>query len=247
MVVSQKSASARGISLATETGFELGVQVSQYRYQEHVVSTAEFMHETGIKFGFTADATKAFSSGYFITVDFRFAYSSNDYHSAPTGTRGGIPDYLGDIRLLGGKDFTTDNFAISPYTGIGYRNLFNDLRKAGAGGYRRDSQYVYLPVGVTPRFRVGGDARISTNLEYDYLLYGQEESYLSDISPAYHDTSNDQHDGYGIRGSLMYEKKSWSAGPFFNYWNIDRSAVTSEGYEPHNQTLEYGMQARYRF
>ena len=49
----------------------------------------------------------------------------------------------------------------------------------------------------------------------------------------------------------MYEEAEWSVGPFFNYWNIDQSEIKHiDGIgiiEPHSQTVEYGVQARYRF
>lgn len=245
----------KGKNLATDSGFEFGGEISDYRYQEHVVASTDFMNETGAKFGITATGTKLFGSGFFVAGDFRFAYSSNDYWSPQTGTKPDIPDYLWDIRLLVGKDFLAENvlssnqsLGISPYVGIGYRNLFNDLRAEGPQGYRRDSQYFYLPVGGTLRFRITDHARISSNLEYDQLLLGWQTSYLSDVSSRFPNTESDQHGGHGVRGNLMYERAYRSAGPFFNYWNIDRSALGNHGgYEPHNQTIEYGIQARYRF
>lgn len=251
---SSSQSSADEISLATTTGIELGGQISNYRYQEHVDPNTEFMHETGAKFGVTALATKAFHQGAFVSGDFRFAYSSNDYASAQ-GTLHHIPDYLFDIRLLVGKDFFLDRtLSLSPYVGIGYRNLYNDLRgtlSSGAKGYQRDSQYLYLPVGLTPRFRVTETARISTTLEYDQLVQGWQRSENSDASPSLSNVTNGQFGGYGLRGSVMYEQASWSVGPFFDYWNINKSDDRIVGaryyFEPHNQTIEYGLQARYRF
>ncbi|MGL1161882.1 hypothetical protein ACSTKX_24865, partial [Vibrio parahaemolyticus] len=59
------------------------------------------------------------------------------------------------------------------------------------------------------------------------------------------------HHGYGMRGNMMFEWSKWSMGPFFNYWNIDQSQLACNNYlcgvEPHNQTIEYGFQGRYRF
>ncbi len=252
----------QAIKLGTTTGFELGGQISNYRYQEHVVANTEFMNETGPHFGITGTATKAFDvygHGVFVTGDGRFAYGSNDYEGS--GTKSGVDDFLWDVRLLGGADFVFDNaassgknFSISPYLGLGYRNLFNDLRgktSTGALGYRRDSQYLYLPVGVTPRFRVTNDARVSINMEYDQLLQGWQTTSIGDATPGATDLNNRQHGGYGLRGSVMYQKAKWSAGPFFDYWNIDQSTINCDnvqcGFEPHNQTIEYGVQAFYRF
>jgi hypothetical protein len=136
-------------------------------------------------------------------------------------------------------------------------------------GYRRNSQYFYLPIGVTPHIRTGYDWRISPNLEYDQLLFGNQASYLSDINKhddiynsfsdhphAYFtDLYTHQHGGYGLRGNVMFETTNYSLGPFFNYWNIDASDIgtyhcnlsTCHGFEPHNQTWEAGLQANYHF
>ncbi len=246
------------ISLSTLTGIELGGEVSGYRYQEHLDAGVDFMHETGTKVGLIGTATKALHSGFFGTIDARVAYSTNDYSSPVSGTQSNIPDYLGEIRLLGGKDFVENRFALSPYTGIGYRTLFNDSRgftSNFSSGYRRDSQYLYLPAGLTSRFRATGTSRISANLEYDYLLEGWQESKLGDSLSGLPTLKNDQHRGYGLRGSVAYEWSHWGVGPFFDYWNINQSNIICGvgsvygvcGAEPHNQTIEYGLQARYRF
>jgi len=249
--------------LGTNTGFEVGAQVSDYRYQEHVVANKEFMNETGTKFGIIANATKAFSSSLFLTADSRIAYSSNDYQGS--GTKSDNDDLLAEIRGVAGKDFVFENirygqrtidFDISPYVGLGYRYLYNDLRgkgSTGLSGYQRESEYLYLPVGFTQRFNITNQSRLSTNIEYDHLLIGQQTSSLGDAVAGAGDVVNHQYDGYGLRGTLMYEMASWSAGPFFNYWNINASTEDCSKklgcgfFEPHNQTIEYGVQAKYRF
>ncbi|PKU24776.1 hypothetical protein CWS72_09255 [Telmatospirillum siberiense] len=252
------------VNVATLPGIELGGQVSNYRYQEHVVSNAEFMHETGVKVGITGAITEFVYQGFFVTGDVRFAYSGNDYSSA-SGKQDDIPDYLFETRAVVGKDlFVTGPLlkgaivGISPYIGIGYRRLYNDSTgqtDLGVKGYTRESQYLYLPVGVTHRFGVSEGARISVNTEYDQLIEGWQTSNLNDASPAFPNIESKQRGGFGLRGSAMYERGIWSVGPFFNYWNINQSETAHftvarwrySGFEPHNQTLEYGVQARYHF
>ena len=250
------------LSLTTETAVELGAQISDYRYEERAGKQIDFVHETGAKYGFTALANKAFVNNLFITGDFRFAYSSNNYASPGGGRKQNIPDYLWDTRIIMGKDFVFEqlngvpvDFSLAPYIGIGYRNLLNDSRgitSIGKRGYRRDSEYLYIPIGVTHRFLLDDSSRISTNIEYDQLVEGWQTSYLNDFSAQQVNIVNGQYSGYGLRGNLNYERANWSAGPFFYYWNINRSdlargAGNSEWLEPHNDTLEYGLQARYRF
>lgn len=262
-VIATRSADA--IDLKTDQGGAIGLQVSNYRYQEHDVSNEEFMHQTGVKVGATAEGTAAFNYGLFLTGQVRFAYSKNDYSSAPTGKISNFAgDFLGEGRVLFGKDFVIGDtpsssmaFDLSPYIGIGFRDLYNDSSQL-SGGYRRNSEYFYIPVGLTNRFRISNGARISVNAEYDPLLQGRQSTYLNDASSWYPNTSNDQNQGYGLRGSVMYERRTWALGPFINYWNVNQSDTTTfagiqcypyycGGTEPHNQTLEYGLQAQYRF
>jgi len=253
------------IGLGTRPGFEIGVQVSDYRYQEHLVANTVFDQQTGTKVGLTGSGTMTFRSRAFVTLDLRAAYSRNDYSSPGSGTETGINELLTDIRLLGGRDFLSDdafglgwNLGIAPYVGLGYRFLYNDLRgitSALALGYQRFSHYVYLPIGVTPRFRVTDNSRIGVTMEYDQFIAGWEDSNLTDVNPAAPMVKNEQNSGYGMRGSAMFETSRWSVGPFFDYWNINQSqpalfvvgGVLLEGTEPHNQTIEYGMQSRYHF
>jgi hypothetical protein len=260
------------IGLGTTNGFEFGAQGSWYRYQEHVVADQEFMHISGGKGGLTVDANKVFSDGTFIGGNVRGAYGHENYTGGDinlfTGQK--IPsnhndedDMLLEGRIVAGHDFIFDhykegNFSLSPYAGLGMRFLYNDgggQDSNGVNGYRRYSQYLYLPMGVTPRIRLDHDSRLTLNAEYDQLLYGWQVSSLGDSAPNSGDLVNNQYDGYGMRASAMYEQAAWSIGPFFNYWNINQSNsgcthyATSFiicGVEPHNQTTEYGLQVRYR-
>jgi hypothetical protein len=55
---------------------------------------------------------------------------------------------------------------------------------------------------------------------------------------------------------MYYEKNNWSFGPWFQYWNIDRSETVSAGivagierfgFEPENETTEIGLRLGLRF
>jgi hypothetical protein len=113
----------QAISIETETGFELGSQVSGYRYQEHVKG-ASFMHETGAKVGVDALATKVFEPAFFITGNLRFAHSENNYKSPRSGIQNNVDDILGEGRLTLGKDFLFNNVADTEYS-------FSEFRFAG--------------------------------------------------------------------------------------------------------------------
>ncbi len=244
----------KNISLKTADSFEVGVQSYLYEYEEEV-GGAFFMSNKGTKYGLSVSATKTFAEEYYIKGEFRFATGDVEYKSA-SGT-GDVSDDLYETRLVAGKEKIVDGFILGSYIGVGYRVLENDLRDLGSGGYRRTSQYLYIPIGINHRFKVGNDARISTNIEYDYFAWGEQKSYLSDVSPlyafVYGDPVNEQKNGYGFRVNSAYEQQSWSIGAFFNYWKIgdsERNYYLSGlvyVYEPKNTTKEVGVELKYRF
>jgi hypothetical protein len=247
---------AQGLPLATNSGSELGLQVSSYNYEEQY-NGAFFMSNEGNKFGLVGSATHAAGNGWYGSLDARLALGEVKYTG--TGTKAGNPDRLFEGRLIVGKDFEMGNHLLSPYAGLGYRWLYNDLRgvtSSGAAGYRRISGYGYLPLGLTHRFRMGAEARVSTSLEYRHLLEGKQQSFLSDSNSRFNDPVNTQKAGYGIGVSSGYETQSWSLSVFFQYWYLqdsDQSLLTISGapagtvMEPQNTTTEIGAQLKYRF
>jgi len=247
---------AQSLPLATGSGSELGLQISDYKYEEQL-NGAFLMSNTGTKWGFTGSHTQTVGTGWYWSADARFALGEVKYTG--TGTKVGNPDQLFDGRLIGGKDFERGHYLLSPYAGLGYRTLYNDLRgltSTGAAGYRRSSRYIYLPLGLTHRFRMGADARVSTSLEYNYFLEGTQQSFYSDSNPVFNDPVNTQKNGYGIRLVSSYETVSWSMGLFYQFWSLqdsDRSILTASGVpifyiiEPQNTTTEVGIQLKYRY
>jgi hypothetical protein len=247
---------AQNMPLKTASGGELGLQFTNYKYEEQV-NGSFFMSNEGRKIGVTGSLTRTLTNNWYITGDLRYASGNVDYTGS--GTKSGNSDVLTELRFLAGNDFERGSYLWSPYIGLGVRSLNNDLRgtsSTGASGYRRESFYTYLPIGVTHRFQAGSDARISTSLEYDTLIAGTQNSRLSDVSSGYNDQSNKQRKGYGLRLGMNYETMGWSAGVFYHYWNIDnsdKSTVTyngvtvATGYEPQNTTNELGVQVKYRF
>ncbi|MDT8337718.1 MAG: hypothetical protein RQ763_00825 [Sulfurimonas sp.] len=234
----------RNFSLKTVDSFEVGVQSYLYEYEEEV-DGAFFMSNKGTKYGLSASATKTLADEYYLKGEFRYATGDVEYKSA-SGV-GDVSDDLHEMRLVVAKEKIVDGFLLGSYIGVGYRVLENDLRDLGSGGYRRTSQYLYIPIGVNHRFRVGNSARISTNIEYDYFAWGEQKSYLSDVSPFYSDLVHEQKSGYGFRINSAYEQQSWSIGAFFNYWKIEDSEIKDYYYEPENSTKEVGVELKYRF
>ena len=235
--------------LLTRSGWEVGGQISRYHYEE-----PDFMKLTGDRIGAVGAYTFANPNRVYARIDLRAAYGSLKYEGS--GTLDNVPDWIFEARAVVGRDYLTgESAALSPYIGLGYRYLYNDLRgysSTGAVGYQRVSQYLYIPVGLTARFRAGERWVVAPTVEYDAFLGGRQYSQLSDTGIGYSDASNRQHHGYGYRASLMLESGRWAFGPWFYYWNIGDSDTVSvglgqSGYEPANWTREYGVELRYRF
>jgi len=247
-------AHAQSMSLLTSSGGELGIQISKYKYDEEV-NGSFFMSTEGDKLGLTGSFTIAFDGNWYISGDGRYASGLVNYTGS--GTKGSNPDVLTELRVVAGQDFDFGDYLLSPYAGFGVRSLSNDLRgytSTGAAGYRRESSYTYLPLGLTHRLLWGAQSRISTSLEYDHFVGGQQTSYTTDVG-AVNNLKNSQKKGFGARVNMAYETGEWSAGFFYNYWNIQDSDVSSfttppvvfAAIEPHNTTREFGIQFRYRF
>jgi len=240
------------ISLSTPSGLTGGFQITDYDYKEPGLDEL-----SGPKAGLTLNGAGKFDNGFFLGVKMRYALGWSDYNGS--GTSSGHFENLFDVRPYLGKDFVFSTFSLSPYLGVGYRHLYSNDRgvtSTGDLGYRRTNNLIYLPFGVTPRFRVTDESLISTNLEYDAVLSGIEMTKLSDVDPGLPGVHNQQSSGYGLRADVMWEHQDWGVGPFLIYWNIDQSnSVCASGsvysgcgfYEPANSTLEGGLQLTYHF
>lgn len=209
----------------------------------------------GIKGGFDLRATRAYPDRHtFLRGELRYAGGTVDYTSNGTGSSSGEPDWYIEGRALVGNDWLLKSATLSSYVGLGYRFLMNDGRgitSTGASGYRRQSSYFYLPVGLIYRTVLRSGNSMLGLIEYDHLLAGNQFTKLSDTGLGYSDLDSKQTDGYGVKLRLAYVARQWSAGPYLHYWNIADSAVNpiykngllnGYGWEPHNRTTEVGLE-----
>ena len=236
--------------LVTRPGFEIGGQLSDYQFEEPTLG----VKIDGLRAGVTGAYTYAHDGRWFFRLDGRYAYGSLDYEGS--GTLNSIPDSIIETRAVLGKDFfPRSGLSLSPFVGFGYRYLYNDLRgttSTGFSGYQRYSRYWYVPIGVTSRMKVDGGWVLAPIIEYDYFIKGRQVSQFSDIGVGFSDATNKQDEGYGYRLSLMAENGSWAFGPWMQYWNIEESDIVSigfgfRGFEPKNETREFGLDVKYRF
>ncbi len=251
--VAAAQSNAPGDLLLTRQGIEIGGQLARYRYEE-----PGFVRISGNRGGVIVAATFVNPKRRLFTrIDVRESYGSLKYEGS--GTKDGIPDWITEARIVSGKDFLPGSgISLSPYAGLGYRFLYNDLRgytPCGAGicvGYRRYSNYSYAPIGLTSRISIGEQWVLAPTLEYDAFIHGQQISKLSDAGLGDPDVTNTQNGGFGYRVSIMAETGHWAFGSWLHYWHIkdsdlQRINATTLGLEPANWTREVGFELRYRF
>jgi hypothetical protein len=247
----------------------IGVSASSYKYVED-----NFMSLKGPLLGFDYGVRFALAGGWFVKGDVRYSRGKVDYESEGSGTAENNTTWYLEPRLLAGYDFAFGSHTLGPYTGLGFRYLYHDGRgttSTGDIGYRRESRYFYLPLGLVHRWSFGERSSLTTTIEYDYLLEGRQTSELNDGAglvgtPAgttlvyVEAAKNDQKTGHGWRGSVMLNFGNWSMGPYATYWRISTSEPDQAwalddagswwiitGVEPKNKTTEAGFKAHYLF
>lgn len=236
--------------------WELGTEISHITYKE-----PDVMEEKGIMYGLLGSYT--YRSKYMLRAEGRFSYGQVDYKNS--GTLDNIDDYMWEFRGLAGYDFPILKTSIlTPYIGFGYRYLNDDTSgmttSTGALGYERESNYYYSPIGIETITELDNGWSIGTTLEYDYFWKGVQKSHLSDAVASFNDLENDQNKGYGVRGSIKFQKKGeeidFLIEPFIRYWNIDKSeeqdvtyagVIVGYGYEPKNNSTEIGIKFAAKF
>jgi hypothetical protein len=247
--------------LKTRSGHEMGVSISNYNYWE----SNDSVNLSGGLYGLEYERTQAFSD-FFVMGDLQYKKGNLSYTSQSSGSLSNLSNYYYELRGLIGKDFSWSSGNLSPYSGLGYRYLYDDNRgisTTGAAGYQREISYLYIPFGTIYRISLT-NAILETRVEYDYLIKGKVNTHLSDSVgfnsiTANSDVTNNQTSGWGIRLSTSYQEKSWALTPYFNYWFVQNSDVTSttkiQGglsstagvFEPTNRTVEYGLKGSYKF
>jgi len=240
--------------LATRRGWEVGGQAAHYHYEEP--DFAKFIGNRGGLVG--AYTFPRRWDRVFFRVDGRESYGSLKYQGS--GTQDSVLDVIVEARGVAGLDFFPGNrVSLSPYLGFGYRHLYNDSRgytSTNAAGYRRYSNYYYVPVGLTTRIHIVDRWVLAPTFEADIFLFGKQKSQLSDANLGFNDVTNTQKRGSGYRVYVMVEKDHLAFGAWMHYWDIKDSdvqfagvvnGVRVGGLEPANWTRESGIEFRYRF
>jgi hypothetical protein len=285
-------------SLATPTGHEVNVSVANYDYVEPGAPSIS-IHGPKIGGGYTGTLSLDKRQHWFAQTDVRGTIGKVTYDGAcspflivPNGTspngyeldvgdyspcsETGDNDWYAEARVLVGKDFIGQKWALSPLSGLGFRHLSNGT--TGIAGYRTDN-YLYLPFGITTRTKLASQSALSFNVEYDLLLHGWQKTRDSalgggdvpatPVAPAFTvdgftDISFAQHAGWALRASAKFQvNPRWSLEPYYLHWSVSASPVNYEtaaftvnkvtaheqfgAFEPFNTTNELGVRLAFPF
>lgn len=236
----------------------VGPEVYYFQYREPGV-----MNDTGIFYGLAFGVTsrnwlpaypgeEPWESKWMGRAEGRFAFGRVDYDGAlGDGTpynMAGINDFVWELRLLMGPEFPKGDGMITPFTGLAYRYL-NDDSSSDPAGYERESNYLYIPLGLEMLGQMEAGWFWLAAIEFDFFIWGEQKSHLSDVGSV--DITNGQERGFGARSSVKLVQKGDKADfiiePFIRYWNIRQSAVVAGMIEPKNNTVEAGLRVAWAF
>jgi hypothetical protein len=232
--------------------FELGLEYISFHYREPSI-----MDEDGNLYGFSAAVTGSSRASSLVgRFEGTFAAGRVDYDGAlsdgtPWTDKG--DDYTIELRGLVGYNFKRNQTVLMPFFGLGFR-YWNDLLESQYA-YERETRYTYSPIGIRTNTVLSAGWSWGLAAEYDLFWSGVVKSHLSDVNVNYNNVRNKQDEGYGARCSF-YVKRAVSESfslliePFFRYWDIGQSdnadltfsgTYIGYGYEPKNNTKEYGL------
>ena len=188
--------------------------------------------------GNTTDNSFSVLEARFLTGDVNYDGYLVEGETATPSTAKGLADWYVEGRLVTGSNYYLgENFAVSPYLGVGYRFLSNHADEMQPGGYRRESTYFYVPAGAEVGWQIGNGWGLTMTGEFDWMVKGSQFSGTSAfgyLEPPYEDfhykdSRNEQTKGFGLRGGLKIEKDFGVLGifvePFYRFWKIQNSKV----------------------
>ncbi len=229
-------------------------EISWFHYEEPGV-----MEEEGTFYGVAACYTRFYRAQYedgIFRVEGGFSVGDVDYDGAlMDGTpyeMAGNDDYLANARILLGPLWHADTWANHLYAGFGYRYLQDDSTH-DPHGYRRHSNYFYLPLGLKAYRTMNDNWYLELGGEVDLLIAGLQVSEIPESPTDPSNVENWQWPGVGLRGALALRHKTASSdlslAPFVQYWWVDDSRPSSSRtwYEPRNWSLQAGVNLIVRF
>ncbi len=234
--------------------WSIAPEVSWFHYAERGDITEE-----GALYGVAASYTRYYPAVFedrILKLEGGFAAGQVDYDgSLMDGTPytiEGNDDYLVNARLLWGPLWHTATWANYFHYGLGYRYLQDDSTQDDHG-YRRHSNYLYLPLGLKAYRPLGGNWYLELGGELDVLIVGLQVSEIPESPTDPSSATNWQFPGFGGRASVQARYKTDSMdvaiAPFVQYWWVDdsRPSVSRMWYEPRNWSIQIGADLIVRF
>ncbi|MFH0732930.1 MAG: hypothetical protein V2A72_08480 [Candidatus Omnitrophota bacterium] len=176
--------------------------------------------------------------------------------------------------LFGYGVVISESFGITPFLGAGHRYFCDELdglvSTTNESGYKRESRYYYIPVGLELTTDTERDESFGTSqgwsfggsVEFDIFVKGRQKNYYTDADPAASDFEVDQEEGYGWGGSIKIQKNGenldFAIEPFARLWNtnetetegninLPNNSIPAHNYEPKTEILEYGARVTLAF
>jgi hypothetical protein len=226
----------------TAPRWEIAPEISFFRYEE-----PGLMNDRGILYGVSGSYTWH-RENRLLRLEAGLAVGTVDYEgSLPDDTpytMHGSHDYLLNLRLLWGRLWQAGRWDNQFYAGLGYRGL-NDDSTQDPAGYDRQSNYLYVPLGLKTHHELADHWQVGLGGEFDVLLLGLQFSGVDGL------VTNVQWPGFGARASVELRHRVQSAdlalAPFVQYWWVDESSTSQSWYEPRNNSLQYGLSLIWRF
>lgn len=247
-----------GQALAQQTFFELGTELYQEVYSEKI-NGRPFMREEATMYGVNGVAGWRLTPQQTIKLSLRYAQGRSKYTGGnaviPFGglVASGQDRYVYELRGTYEHQVQLLGQDLLPSVGIGYRNLTDHLEQAGSGGYKRESEYYFINLGLAATF-AAGPLKITPKIGWNQLFKGKQYSYQY---AGNNDIGNKQETGRGLELSTMFayamtDGSEVRVTPFFRYWKIPDSQWTFYTQhdalkEPDNMTREIGVNLSYAF
>ena len=243
--------------------FGISIETMYFSYEEKEIDIEidGFMYGHIGKYTYHGDNKLMINVALEYVFDMDIEYDGQTWDGTPV--KENANDWIVECRGLIGYDHVfKGKHLITPFIGIAYRYWNDDID--GIGGYEREIEYLYSPIGFKTVSPLSDKWTWGLSAEYDLFWGGKVKSHLSDADPGYNDPEVDQDfwDGYGLRFSVQFKRElaknyALSIEPYIRYWNIDKSdteILTYNDmltgcvvYEPENETMSYGLRLNFEF
>ena len=178
-----------------------------------------------------------------LQLDTSFQSMTQTYWSNGTGTMQDIDVEIFNLRALYGIQVSNKLMLKS---GLGYRHLYHYWQErystTGHWGYDREQDYTYIPILAELNSSKG-----ILKFEYDYIIEGNNTSYLGYKGGTNKDLNFENNDGYMWKISFEEEINGIIYEPYYEFLRVEDSNTVGGSTEPQNTTNEIGFRIKKEF